>query len=136
MRTAGCLAKEPATERHRGPYALESIGVKLLRDETDGAACRPEVPHDIVPVREHPSRARPDDAADNVDKSGLARAVGSQEREDLTAPDGQVDALECRKATGVGLAQSFQDDDVPAWRIHGRPFRYCLGIAIKRIHSF
>ena len=51
------------------------------------------------------ARAGVDDAADDADQRRLAGAVGAEQREDLAAPDLEVDVLERLEARGVGLGR-------------------------------
>src|SRR5204863_8844089 len=57
----------------------------------------------------HP--ARRDDAADDVEHGRLARAVRSEQREDLAPMDREVDALQGLEAARVVLAESAVRDD-------------------------
>ena len=52
-----------------------------------------------------------DDAADDADQRGLAGAVGPEQREDLAAPDVEVDVLQRLEARGIGLGQVGDGDD-------------------------
>jgi hypothetical protein len=54
---------------------------------------------------------RVDDAADDADQRRLAGPVGAEEREDLAAPDLQIDILERLEAGGVGLREIRDRDD-------------------------
>jgi hypothetical protein len=66
-----------------------------------------------VTISQHYAFRRVDDPADDVDKRGLARAVGTEQREDLTPPYLQVDLPERPKAGGVGLGEAVYGDDGP-----------------------
>src|SRR4051812_47640848 len=46
-----------------------------------------------------------DEAADDADQRGLARAVRTEQREDLAAVDVEIDALERLKAGRIGLRE-------------------------------
>ena len=61
--------------------------------------------------RRSPASRGPDDAADDVDQRGLARAVGAQEGEDLALPNVEVDAFQRLEPRGVGLGQTRDRDD-------------------------
>ena len=56
-------------------------------------------------------RARIDDAADDADQRRLAGAVRAEQREDLAAPDLEVDVLQRLEAGRVGLRQVGDGDD-------------------------
>jgi hypothetical protein len=53
----------------------------------------------------HPALGRVDDAADDADQRRLARAIGSQQREDLAAADLEVDTLQGLKARREGFGK-------------------------------
>jgi hypothetical protein len=57
------------------------------------------------------ARARIDDAADDADQRGLARAIGTQQREDLAAPDVEVDVAQRAEARSIGLVELAYGDD-------------------------
>ncbi len=63
------------------------------------------------PSADHLARGRGDDAADDVDQRGLARAVRAQQGEDLALVDIQCGALQGLYAGGVGLGQVLDRDD-------------------------
>src|SRR3546814_9931312 len=69
------------------------------------------VADDVVTVRGHAASARRDDAADDADQRGLARAVGAEQGEGLAAADVQVDRLGRLEARGVGLAECLDRDE-------------------------
>ena len=54
---------------------------------------------------------RVDDAADDVDQGRLSGAVWTQQGEDLSAADVQVDVLERLEAGSVGLGEVGYGDD-------------------------
>ena len=54
--------------------------------------------------QDHAAR-RIDDAAHDVDQRGLAGAVRPQQREDLAAPDLQVDAVQRLESGAIGLGE-------------------------------
>src|ERR1051325_12182649 len=87
------------------PYTTLFRAGELLRHQPDQLARRAVVGDDVVPRHGDAPRRRRDDAADDVDERGLARAVRAEQREDLAAADVEVDALERLEAGGVGLGQ-------------------------------
>src|SRR5437867_12923779 len=111
VRGVGGLAEEAAAERHRVPYGLEGIGRQLLRHEADHGARGAVVGDDVVTVHPYAAFARIDDPADDADQGRLPRAVGTEQREDLSAADVQVDVLESPEAGGVGFGEVRDGDD-------------------------
>ena len=69
-----------------------------------------------MPIDHHPPGGRAHDATDDADERGLARAIGPEQGEDLTAADGEVDLLQRREARGVLFRQPADLDDA----FHGR----------------
>jgi hypothetical protein len=47
----------------------------------------------VAAVDQHFAPGRSDDAADDADQRRLARAVGAEKRENLAAPDVEIDAF-------------------------------------------
>jgi len=64
-----------------------------------------------VAADRHLARRRRDDAADDVDEGGLARAGRAEEREDLPFRDLEVDVLQRGAAAGVGLGEALDGED-------------------------
>jgi hypothetical protein len=89
----GRLAPQAAAESGRGPDRLERIRRQLLRHQTDHRPGGAVVPDDVVAVDRHAAFAGIEDAANDADQRRLARAVRSQQREDLASSDVEVDAL-------------------------------------------
>ena len=87
----------------------------LLRHQADLRAGRAVVTDDVVASHQHPAFARIDDAADDADQGGLARAVGAEQGEDLALANVQVDALQGRVPGRIDLVQLRNGDD----RLHG-----------------
>src|SRR5262249_36878033 len=96
---------------HRSPHRFERVGRELLRHETDHGAGGPVAGHDVVAVHQYPPAARVDDAADSTDQGRLPRAVRPQQREDLSAPYLQVDALQSLKPGRIGFRQVLYGDE-------------------------
>ena len=105
------LAEQAAAELDGVPDALEGIGRQLLRHEPDPGSRRAVVANDVVSVRQDGSLRRVDDPADDADEGRLARAIGSQQREDLALADLQVDVLQRLEARSVGLGEIGNADD-------------------------
>src|SRR5579859_2830767 len=101
------LAKETPAEVDCRPDRLESIGRKLLRDETDQGSCSAIVAHHVMAVSQDPSVARVDQSTGDPNQRGLARAVRPEQGEDLALLDGQVDVLQSLEAARIGLRQTF-----------------------------
>jgi hypothetical protein len=59
----------------------------------------------VAAVHRHRAAGRIDDAADDADQRGLAGAVRSEQRENLAAPDVQVDAFQRLEAGLVGFRE-------------------------------
>jgi hypothetical protein len=95
--------EQPTRERERVPDRLEHVGGQLLRHEADLRAGRTEVAHVIVAIRDDGAFRCGHDAADDVDQRGLARAVRTEQGEDLAAADLEIDVLESGEPGGVGL---------------------------------
>ena len=103
--------EQPAAEADRRPHRLERVGGQLLRHQADLEARRAVVAHDVVPVGHHRPARRRHDAADDVDERRLAGAVRPEQREDLAAPDLEIDPLERDEPRGVGLLEAPNADD-------------------------
>jgi len=95
--------EKPAAETHRCPHRLEHVGRQLLRHQADLRPRRAIVAHDVAAVHGNHARGRGDDAADYVDQRRLARAVGTQQGENFTLADLEVDVLQRLKARSIGL---------------------------------
>src|SRR5215203_797215 len=88
------LAEEAPAKAHRGPDGLESIGRQLLGDEPDQGPGRPEFFDDVIAVGQDHALRRIDDPTDDVDQRRLPCAVRTEQGEDLSPTDVQVDLLE------------------------------------------
>ncbi len=111
MRRAWAQAEQPPAERNGIPNALERVGRKLLRHEPDQRAGRAVVPVDVVPIDRNRTAARVDGSADDADERGLARTVGTEQRENLAAPDVEAHALQRLKPGSVFLGDVGNGDD-------------------------
>jgi len=111
-RRVAWLAEQAAAEADRVPHRLESIGRELLRHQADQAARGAVVGANVEAIHLHAALRGRDDAADDADQRGLARAIGAQQREDLAALDVQIHALEGLEARCVGLGQTLDLNDV------------------------
>src|SRR6186997_3395326 len=98
------LAEQATAETDRTPDALERVGMQFLRNQADFRSRRAIVADDVMAVGDDGPFARRDDAADDVDQRRLARAIGTEQREDFATPDLQIDMLEGDGTTRVGLA--------------------------------
>ena len=105
------LAEQPAAEGAGRPHRLEGVGGQFLRHQADHGARGAVVADVVVAVHRHRAGGRIDDAADDADQRGLAGAVRPEQRENLAAPDLQVDALQRLEARGVGLRKISDGDD-------------------------
>ena len=105
------LAEQPAAEGAGRPHRLEGVGVKLLRHKPDHGARGAVVADVVVAVHRHGAAGRIGDAADDVDQRGLAGAVRPEQRENLAAPDLQVDAFQRLETRVVGLGKISNGDD-------------------------
>jgi hypothetical protein len=56
-------------------------------------------------VDRHPSAALVDQRADDTDRGRLARAVGTEQREEIAFGDAQADALQGLEAVAVSLVE-------------------------------
>src|SRR6266849_339181 len=92
-------------------HGLEGIGRQLLRHEADHGARGAVVGDDVVTVHPYAAFARIDDPADDADQRRLPRAVGTEQSEDLSTADVQVDVLESVEAGGVGFREVRDGDD-------------------------
>ena len=72
--------------------------MQLLRHQADQRARRAKISAVIVAIHQDAAFTGRNDAADDVDESGLARAIGPQQRQDLALADIQVDVLEGMEA--------------------------------------
>ncbi|MNC89150.1 hypothetical protein D3C83_50500 [compost metagenome] len=64
-----------------------------------------------MPVCEDGARTWIDDAANDVDQRRLARAVGSEQGENLALADLEIDAGQGDQSAGVGLGQARYGND-------------------------
>src|SRR6202000_3094669 len=107
----GRAPEQAAAEGHGSPDILESVGAQLLRHQPDDRAGGAIIADDVMPVRGHRARSRGDDAANDVDESCLARAVGPEQGKYLALFDVEIDVLQGLKAAGVGFRDAFDRDD-------------------------
>ena len=70
---------------------------------------RPVVGDDVVTADGDLAFRRINDAADDGDERGLARAVRSEQGEDFGLADLEVDVLEGMKPAGIGLGKTLTD---------------------------
>src|SRR4029078_5892472 len=97
--------------RHRAPDGIEGVGGQFLRYQADQRARRTIGADDVVTGGGAAARAGLDDVADDADQRRLARAVGTQQREDLAAAYLEVDVLERLETGSKGLGESGDRDD-------------------------
>jgi hypothetical protein len=97
------FAEQSATEGHRSPRGFEGIGRQFLRHETDHGAGGAVVGDDVVTVHQNGPFAWIDDPADGADQRRLARAVGTQQCEDLALANVEIDVFESPETGGVGF---------------------------------
>jgi hypothetical protein len=76
-----------------------------LRDEPDHGSSRTVFGNDVVTAGHNDARCRVDDPADDVDQRRLSGAVRTQQGENLSTTDVQVDVLERLQAGSVGLGE-------------------------------
>src|SRR5206468_4554740 len=98
------------------PHRFEGIGGQLLRHEADHGARGAVVPDDVVTIDLDRPVARIDDSADDADQRRLPRAVGAEQREDLSAADAQVDVLERPQAGSVRFGEVRDGDAGLNWK--------------------
>src|SRR5205823_4209776 len=85
------LAEQSARKIRRAPDTLECFGGEFLRYETNPLAGVAEVRLPVLAVDQHFAARGCDNAADDIDQSRLAGAVRPEQRENLAAPDVEVD---------------------------------------------
>jgi hypothetical protein len=68
-----------------------------------------------MPVDQDRPGAGRDDAADDRDQRGLARAIRPEQREDLAALDFEIDVIERLVARAIGLADLGNRQDGSHW---------------------
>ena len=90
------------------------LGGGLLQDDADALAQRPLAVLGVVAEDAHLAGAACAVALEDLGRGGLARAVGSEEAEDLPGGDGEGDVAH-RLHVAVGLAQAVDLDR----RLHG-----------------
>src|SRR5215212_5437663 len=105
------LAEQTPAETDRGPDGLEGVGRQFLGDESDQGPRRPKLGDDVVTFGLDDAFRRIDDPAHDVDQRGLPCTVGTEQGEDLSPPDLQVDLLERPETRVVGLIQVGDGDD-------------------------
>ena len=79
--------------------------------EADLGACSPIVVNDVVAIGQHSTSTWVDDAADDVDQCGLARAVRAEQGEDFAATYVEVDSLQRLKTGCILFGQVLDRDD-------------------------
>src|SRR3569623_3625411 len=99
------LAEQAAAETDGRPYALEGVGVQLLRHQADQRARLAIGGLDVLAADQDAALARIGNAADDRDQRGLAGAVGAEQRKDLDELDVEIDVLERLEAEPVDLRQ-------------------------------
>ena len=99
------LAEQAAAEADGRPHRFEGVGVQFLRHQADQRARGAIVASMSWPSTVTLPVARIDDAADDADQRGLAGAVRPQQREDLAAPDVEIDVVQRLETGAVGLGQ-------------------------------
>ena len=87
-----------------------------LRDVADAAADFLSGPGDVEAVHRGAPLGRGEQAAEDPDEGGLARAVRAEQAEDLAAPDLQRDVVE-----RADLAEIARDRRAPRCRVRSRP---------------
>src|SRR5262245_40398759 len=112
------FAEQTAAERNRRPHRLEGIGRELLRHQANQRPRRPKILNDIVAADGHLAMCRIDDPAHNADQRSLTSAIGAEQREDLAAPNLQVDVLEGVESGRICLGKIRNRDD----RLHASVF--------------
>ena len=105
------FAEQAATELQRGPNGFKHVVDQLLRHQADLRAGGAVILDDVIAADLHRAAAGVDDAADDADQGGLARAVGAEQGEDFTRLDVQIDAAQGGVAGGVGLVQLLDGND-------------------------
>lgn len=106
-RWIGREAEQPARIGDRAPHRLEHVGAEFLRYETDPPPRLAPVGRKVVAKGTDRARCRAHQTANRPDQSGLARAIGPEQRENLALADRQVDVVECLEAAGIDLGQPF-----------------------------
>ena len=88
----------------------------VLEDDADRAPDLDGVgAHVVAADRRLPAR-RPDQRGEHADRGGLARAVGSEQAEDLPGPDPEREAPDGMHRAGIGLGELGDDHRVCSWR--------------------
>ena len=100
------LAGEPVVDRGELP------------GDPDGGAYRPGLAAHVVPHDAGRAGVRRDQGGQDLHRGGLARAIGPEQREDLTLPDAEVDPVQ-DDLVAVGLAQAVRGDRVIGRCVHG-----------------
>src|SRR6476469_5512202 len=90
----GRAPEQSATKAHGSPDRFESVGGKFLRDETDLRSGAAVIAHDIAAIDENVTRRRRHNAADDTDQSRFARAVGTEQGENLALEDFEIDRFQ------------------------------------------
>jgi hypothetical protein len=98
-------------------HRLEHVEVDFLRHDADAGLRQLELAVEVV--SEHLDRAAGlvDERGDDADRGRLARAVRTQEREEIALRHGEVDTLECLDAVFVDLGELSKDEGVHRSRV-------------------
>ena len=106
MGRIGGLAEQAPGEGDRIPDSLEGVRRQFLGNQADLAAGGAIIADDVVTRRGDLPLCRIDDAADDADQGGLARAIGAKQGEDLALGYREIDTIDCYELS-VGFLQPF-----------------------------
>src|SRR5262249_57443859 len=84
--TNRCAKQQVVLDGHVGK---EVASLRDLHHSTAKRSVR-RMAGDVLPVEADPTRHGPDEAADGVERGGLAAPIGPEEGDDLTAPHGHL----------------------------------------------
>src|SRR5260221_7507839 len=113
------LALQRQVLGHRGLKVYR----RLLRHEADHAAHALRLAHDVAAGDAGAPCGGPGERREDLNNSGLARAVGPESREHGTWPDAEADAFERLDAARIGLRESLGLDSRPRNGGRGRAAR-------------
>src|SRR5260221_332038 len=113
------LALQRQVLGHRGLKVYR----RLLRHEADHAAHALRLAHDVAAGDAGAPCGGPGERREDLHNSGLARAVGTEQREHGTWPDAEADAFERLDAARIGLRESLGLDSRPRNGGRGRAAR-------------
>ena len=131
MGRAGLLAEQTAAERNSVPDRLEGVGMQFLGHQADqlpGLAVLDDI---VMPAHQNLAGARRDDAADDIDKRRLARAVRPEQGKNLTSLDVEVDVGKRRESALIGLRHVTNGND----RLTGRQAETDFGQWCSLLHN-